>query len=57
MAAKNYGYEVVDNKDPGARENLLQINVYFKSLNVRTIDETPTYSVRFVSILLMYLYG
>ena len=29
--------------DPGLKENLLQVNVFFQSLNVRQIDESPTY--------------
>ena len=37
-----YGFED-STGGPGISENLLQVNVYFKSLNVRTVVETPVY--------------
>lgn len=42
-AAAAYGYEDVPSGDPGLSENLLQVNVYFKSLNVRTVEEDIVY--------------
>ena len=38
-----YGYANVASGDPGITQNLLQINVYYKSLNVRTVREYPVY--------------
>ena len=37
-----YGFED-STGGPGISDNLLQVNVYFKSLNVRTVVETPVY--------------
>ena len=38
-----YGYANIATGDPGITQNLLQINVYYKSLNVRTVKENPVY--------------
>ena len=38
-----YGFDNVPTGGPGIAENLLQVNVYFKSLNVRTVVEAPVY--------------
>ena len=37
-----YGFES-GTGGPNVAENLLQVNVYFKSLNVRTVIEEPIY--------------
>ena len=43
MAA--YGFTSGDDEDKNMASNLLKIQVYFTSLNVETIAESPTYEV------------
>ena len=46
MTAKvRYGFVNETDDGPGLRDNPLQINVYFQSLNVRRIVEDPKYVV------------
>ena len=40
-AGKKYGY--ANDKD-GIEDNLLQLNVYFKTLSERKVEELPVYS-------------
>ena len=42
-ATATYGFANIGTDQPGITDDLLQVNVYFKSLNVRTVKETPTY--------------
>ena len=42
-AADSYGYGNVPSGMPGLSANLLQLNVYFKSLNVKLSLESPEY--------------
>ena len=54
LTAKSlYGFDDVPADAPGLMDNLLQLNVYFQSLNVRQIEEDPTYG----PIQLIYALG
>ena len=44
-AMKAYGFTAGDTGDTNMASNLLKIQVYFTSLNVETIAESPTYQV------------
>ena len=44
-AKVRFGFVNETDDGPGLKDNLLQINVYFQSLNVRRIVENPKYVV------------
>ena len=43
IAADLYGYADVPDDMPGLSENLLQVSIYFKTLNRKTTTEEPVY--------------
>ena len=45
MAMAAYGFTSGDTGNTNLASNLLKIQVYFTSLNVETIAESPTYQV------------
>ena len=47
-----YGFEDASGTGPDLRDNLLQINVYFQSLNVKKITEEPKYVVCYLQFVL-----
>ena len=56
-AASLYGYQNVPSDVPGLSDNLLQINVYFKTLNVKRVGETAVYDSLFGSSFVAALGG
>ena len=51
LAAKLYGYRRGDNS--GLGKNLLQVNVYFSTLNINRVTESVTYSTN----TMIYAFG
>ena len=56
-AASLYGYQNVPSDVPGLSDNLLQVNVYFKTLNVKRVGETAVYDSLFGSSFVAALGG
>ena len=56
-AASLYGYENVPADVPGLADNLLQANVYFKTLNVKRVGESAVYDSLFSSTFVAALGG
>jgi hypothetical protein len=46
LAMNSFGFASSDSGGAKMSENLLKVQVYFKSLNVQNVEEAPTYQVK-----------